>query len=253
MYTRVKNAAEIESMRVGGRVLAETLELLKQKIVPGVSAAEIDKWASDALNSAGVKPSFLGYQGFPGSICVSVNDEVVHGIPSSGKIIQKGDVVSLDLGVTSGGMIVDGAISFLVDSKDSDKTRLLQTTERSLEAALAVIKHGCRVGDISASVEAVLSKQKLGIIRDLVGHGVGHAIHEDPNIPNYGPKGTGPQLFSGMTIAIEPMATLGGEDIYIGEDKWTVKTKDGSISAQFEHTVLITDDGCEILTSSNTG
>jgi methionyl aminopeptidase len=172
----------------------------------------------------------------------------VHGIPKRTAIIQSGDIVSFDFGVIYNGMIVDNAISVLVDSDDSEKRKLLKTTEESLAAGLGVLKNGCKTGDIGQAIEKVLNRESLGIVRDLVGHGVGHAIHEDPNIPNYGKSNTGFRLKAGMTIAIEPMATLGTDSVFIDSDKWTVKTADGSLSAHFEQTVLISGEGYEILT-----
>jgi methionyl aminopeptidase len=238
-------------MRAGGKVLAGTLSILASNIYDGISALEINLLAEKEIKRAGMKAAFLGFQGFPASICVSVNNEVVHGIPTKDKVIKNGDVVSLDLGVLHGGMIVDGAISLLVGDKQgsADAEKLLQTTKLSLEAGVSAIKAGCKVGDISSVIQKELEEKNLGIVRELVGHGVGHELHEEPNIPNYGKKGKGMQLSAGMTIAVEPMATLGEGDIYIDQDGWTVKTKDGSVSAQFEHTVLVTESGAEILTA----
>jgi methionyl aminopeptidase len=251
MLTRVKTHTEIEAMRVGGRILSNTLRVVAGKITPGIRAIDIDKLATEELKRHGVKAAFLGYKGFPASICVSVNDEVVHGIPTAKKIIKAKDVVSLDLGVVYDGMIVDGATTVVAGPAPragDPKARLLEATELSLENGLAAIKHGCRVGDISNAIQKTLEKNNLGIVTELVGHGVGHDLHEEPNIPNFGSKGTGTQLAAGMTIAVEPMATLGEGDIYIDSDGWTVKTTDKSLSAQFEHTVLVTRQGCEILT-----
>jgi methionyl aminopeptidase len=251
MTTRIKTAQEIISMRAGGKVLAGTLSILASSIYDGISANEINVLAEKEIKRAGMKAAFLGFQGFPASVCVSVNNEVVHGIPTKDKIIRNGDVVSLDLGILHGGMIVDGAISLLVGDKQgsADTAKLLRTTKLSLEAGISTIKAGCKVGDISSVIQKELEENNLGIVRELVGHGVGHELHEEPNIPNYGKMGKGMQLSAGMTIAVEPMATLGEGDIYIDQDGWTVKTKDGSVSAQFEHTVLVTESGAEILTT----
>ncbi len=252
MITKIKTAAEIEAMRAGGKVLAATLKAVSDQIIPGVSAKEVNARAAKEINRAGMKAAFLGYKGFPANICVSINDEVVHGIPSADKIIKDGDVVSLDLGVVCKGMIVDGATTLIAGDqppKNDPRQRLLQATEESLRSGLLAIKHGSRVGDISNAIQKTLEKNKLGIVTELVGHGVGHSLHEDPNIPNYGPKGTGMQLAAGMTIAVEPMATLGDGGVYIDSDGWTVKTEDSSLAAQFEHTVLVTDTGYEILTA----
>ncbi len=249
MYTKVKTPAEIAAMRESGRMLATVLAHLRTKVAPGMSTKEIANIAKVELRSLGGQPAFLGYYDFPDVICISVNNEVVHGIPGP-RIIQDGDIVSLDFGVTYKGMITDGAISVLAGiSQDQKRLKLITETERSLQAGIATLQDGVRVGDIAAAVEAVLKQGHYGIVRDLVGHGVGHELHEEPNIPNYGKAGTGPTLSAGMTIAIEPMATLGGDRVYIdATDEWTVLTHDGSLAAHFEHTILITQDGAEILT-----
>lgn len=248
MYTRIKTAKEIEAMRKGGSVCARILGLLVKSVEPGVSTKELANFAASEIKKSGAKASFHGYNGFPDVICISVNEEVVHGIPAKNKVIKKGDIVSFDLGITHGGMIVDSAKSVLVGSNDPKLKKLVSVTEESLIAGIDHLKHNCRIGDISFAVQAVLKKAGYGIVRDLVGHGVGHSIHEEPNIPNYGQPNSGPLLKEGMTIAIEPMATLGGHEVYIDVDGWTVKTRDNSMSAHFEHTVLIKKDGYEILT-----
>lgn len=248
MYTKIKTKDEIKNMRIAGKICAETLLALKNYVKPGVNTKELADIARSRLEAKGGSPAFLGYQEFPDVICISVNDEVVHGIPKKQKVIQPGDIVSFDLGVIYGGMIVDNAISVIVDPADDKQKLLLETTKKSLEAGVSILKDGCMTGDIGYVVEKVLNSKGLGIVRDLVGHGVGHTIHEEPNIPNYGKAGSGFKLKAGMTIAIEPMATLGGENILIDRDKWTVKTTDKSLSAHFEQTVLIKKDGYEILT-----
>jgi methionyl aminopeptidase len=249
MQTRVKTQKETEAMRESGRMLATVLQFLKPQVTAGITTKELADIAAAELKKLGGEPSFLGYQGFPDVICISVNDEVVHGIPS-GRVIETGDIVGLDFGVTYKGMITDGAISVIADKplKPTHK-KLLEVTQRSLDAGISVVKDGVRTGDIGAAVESVLKPMKYGIVRDLVGHGVGHHVHEDPNIPNYGRANTGPWLQAGMTIAIEPMATLGTDRVYVADDEWTVLTYDGSRSAHFEHTVLITESGVEILTT----
>lgn len=248
MYTRIKTAAEIEAMRTGGRILAEVLEILKTKVAPGINAMELDKIAAKELRALGAEAAFLGYQGFPGSICISVNEEVVHGIPHGGKVIKKGDIVSLDFGVRYKGMITDAAVSLPAGHAQRQIIELIKYTEHSLYEGISVIKPGVRAGDIGYVIEKVLSKHGYGIVRDLVGHGVGHEVHEEPNIPNFGRRHTGPELAHGMTLAIEPMATLGREAVKIDPDGWTVRTLDGSMAAHFEHTVLITEDSAEVLT-----
>ncbi len=248
MYTKIKTKEEIENMRIAGRMCAEVLSTMKSQVRPGVSTSHLADIAKNQLMEKGGSPAFLGYHEFPDVICISVNDEIVHGVPKKTRIIKSGDIVSFDFGVIHKGMIVDNAISVLVDSDDKEKKRLLEITKESLKAGLSVLKEGCTTGDIGHAVETVLNREKLGIVRDLVGHGVGHNIHEEPNIPNYGKQSTGFELKAGMTVAIEPMATLGSEDIFIDHDKWTVKTVDGSLSAHFEQTVLIKKNGYEILT-----
>lgn len=236
-------------MRVSGRMLATVLEYLRGQVREGMSTKDLAILAARELASVGGQPAFLGYQGFPDVICISLNDEVVHGIPSAGKLVQNGDIVGLDFGVTYQGMITDGAISVIVDKpKDKRHQELVSLTESSMHEGIAAVHDRVRAGDIGAAVQAVLQKGRLGVIRDLVGHGVGHQLHEDPNVPNYGKPNTGPWFAKGMTIAIEPMATLGGERVYVGPDGWTIMTADGSLSAHFEHTILITEDGAEILT-----
>jgi methionyl aminopeptidase len=249
MQTKVKTAREIRAMRESGQMLAQVLSTLKPQVVPGVTTQQLADIAGKELKTLGGEPAFLGYQGFKSVICISLNDEVVHGIPSPDRVIKNGDIVGLDFGVTYQGMITDGAISVIAGKPlKPAHSKLLQITERSLAAGIAAVHGNVRTGDIGAAIEAVLKPAGYGIVRDLVGHGVGHHVHEDPNIPNYGRANTGPWLEAGMTIAIEPMATLGGERVYIDDDGWTVQTHDGSWSAHFEHSVLITEDGAEILT-----
>lgn len=249
MMTKVKTPAEIEDMRVSGRMLASVLDYLKKEISAGMSTKDLAILAARELEKLGGKPPFLGYQGFPDVICISVNDEVVHGIPSPMRIINSGDIVGLDFGVDYRGMITDSAISVIVDKPKDERHKLLvRDTETAMYEGIAAVHDRVRTGDIGAAVQEVLLKDKFGIVRDLVGHGVGHELHEDPNIPNYGRSNTGPWLDAGMTIAIEPMATLGTERVTVAPDGWTIKTADGSWSAHFEHTVLITEEGADILT-----
>jgi methionyl aminopeptidase len=253
MQTRVKTKSEIAAMRESGRMLATVLQYLKQQLEPGMSTKELADLAAAELKRLGGEPSFLGYQGFPDVICISVNQEVVHGIPRPDKIITAGDIVGLDFGVTYHKMITDGAISTIAGGKPlkPQHQALVQQTERAMMAGIGVLHDNVRTGDIGAAVQEVLDKGHFGIVRDLVGHGVGHALHEDPNVPNYGRKNTGPWLQAGMTIAIEPMATLGTDDVYVADDGWTIITQDESWSAHFEHTVLITEDSFDILTTLN--
>lgn len=249
MITRVKTPAEIANMRESGRMLATVLQLLKRELTVGMSTKDLADLAARELEKLGGKPAFLGYQDFPDVICISVNDEVVHGIPRTDKIIAEGDLVGLDFGVNYNGMITDAAITAIAGRpKTRGQINLLQDTENALAAGIAAVHDRVRTGDIGHAVESSLQHRRYGIVRDLVGHGVGHHVHEDPNIPNYGRAGTGPWLDAGMTIAIEPMVTLGTEKVYVAPDGWTILTQDGSRAAHFEHTVLITADGAEILT-----
>jgi methionyl aminopeptidase len=244
-----KSAAEIEIMRQGGKKLATILNDLAKKVEIGVKSKDIAKIAADEIKKADMQPVVLGYEGFPDVICISVNAGIVHGIPND-KPFKDGDVVKLDLTLGYKGLVVDSALTVVVGNASADTKRLVEGTRKSLEAGIAAIKgSGTRVGDIASAVQKVLDQQKLGIIRDMVGHGVGYGIHEDPNIPNYGVPGTGPVLSAGMTIAIEPMASLGDWQINISRDGWTVVMRDGSLGAHFEHTVLITEKGAEILTT----
>ncbi|HUC79173.1 MAG TPA: type I methionyl aminopeptidase [Candidatus Saccharimonadales bacterium] len=251
MYTVVKNEEEIKNMRESGKILGHVLKVLSSKISPGMSTKDIAEIAKIELKPTGGLPTFLGYNGFPDVICISVNDEIVHGIPKRNKIIKDGDKVSLDFGVTYNGMITDSATSIIVGTpKSKADVELLKNTKQSLYAGISVLKDGVRVGDISDAIQKILDRYGYGIVRDLVGHGVGHDLHEDPNIPNYGQKGSGPILKSGMTIAIEPMATLGSYKIIEDTDGWSIRSADGSMSAHFEHTILITGDGYEVLTEN---
>lgn len=248
MFTKVKTTGEIASMRESGQMLAAVLKKIKATVQPGMSGKDVSRLARAELKAFGALPSFLGYQGYPDVICISVNDEIVHGIPNDTPF-KNGDIISFDFGVTFGGMVTDSAFSMCLGKGTKTQQKLLKTTERSMYAGIEQLKQGVRTGDIGAAIQKVLEAEKLGIVRDLVGHGVGHHIHEDPNIPNYGVSGTGATLKAGMTIAIEPMATLGDYAVKIDNDGWTIRTVDGSLAAHFEHTILITKDGYEILTA----
>ncbi len=250
MQTKVKTASQIAAMRDSGGMLATVLQALRPKVVAGITTKQLADLAAAELKGLGGTPAFKGYQGFPDVLCVSVNDEVVHGIPSPARIIAEGDIVGLDFGVTYKGMITDSAISVIAGKpKQKGHIDLLKRTEKALEIGIQAVHDGVRTGDIGSAIESYLKQYPYGIVRDMVGHGVGHEVHEDPNIPNYGKPDTGPWLKKGMTIAIEPMVTLGTERVYIAPDGWTIKTADGKWSAHFEHTVLITEEGAEILTA----
>lgn len=250
MFTRVKTATEIESMRESGRMLATVLDdVLGPMVAPGVSERELADAAAHELRALGGHPAFKGYHGFPDVICISTNDKVVHGIPSD-YVLRDGDIVSLDFGVTYRGMITDSARTFLVGEVDQRVRQLVAETKKSLDAGIATLHDGVTTGDIGAAVQHVLDAHHYGIVRDLVGHGVGHQLHEEPDIANYGRAGEGPTLRAGMTIAIEPMANLGVANVVMDPDGWTIRTRDGQPSAHFEHTILITENGADILTSS---
>jgi methionyl aminopeptidase len=245
-----KTEAEVQAMREGGKILATILRDLRQQVKPGVSELELDAWVDAEIKRHGAIATYKTSEvNFPGAICISVNDQIVHGVPTD-YVLQEGDVVGFDLVIEYKGMKTDSAFTMVVGEKPNGAVKhLLSATERSLYAGIDAIKGPVRVGDIGAAIEKVLKEAKLGIIRELVGHGVGHEMHQEPSeIPNYGRKGTGLLLMPGETIAIEPMATLRGEKIISEDDGWTLSTRDGSLAAHFEHTVLITEDGAEILT-----
>jgi len=249
MIGPIKTEAEIQAMRDGGKILATIFDGLKKQVVPGVSELELDAWVDAEIKRLGAIATYKTDEvDFPAAICISTNEQIVHGIPTDYRL-QDGDIVGFDLVITYKGMKTDSAITVVVGDKPNGVVKhLLHATERSLYAGIDAIKGPVRTGDIGAAIEKVLKEAKLGIIRDLVGHGVGHEMHQAPEVPNYGRKGKGDLLMPGDTIAIEPMATLGGEKIKQDDDGWTLSTKDGSLAAHFEHTVLITEDGAEILT-----
>lgn len=250
MNTRVKTTDEITAMRESGRILATVLQFMKQETRAGRTPKEMSDLAAKKLGELGGEPAFKGFHGYPDIICISVNNQVQHSIPSN-EPLREGDVVNYDFGVRVRGMITDAGISVGVGKVSPDAQRLLDGTRQALEAGINQVKAGCHVGDISEAIEKVLKAHRLGIVRELVGHGVGHELHEEPNIPNHGRKGKGPVLKAGMTVAIEPIATLGAEGIALDPDGWTLWSVDRSWSAQFEHTILVTEDGAEILTKAD--
>lgn len=249
MQTGLKTAEQIQAMREGGAIIATIFEGLKKNVHAGMSELEADGWVESEIKRLGAVATYKTPEvNFPNVICISTNDQIVHGIPTD-YVFEKGDIVSFDLVVTYNGMKTDSAFTMVVDEEPTGvKKHLLNVTERSLYAGIDAITGPVYTGDIGAAVEQVLRAGKLGIIRDLVGHGVGLEMHMPPEIPNYGRKGTGVLLKPGDTIAIEPMATLGGERIKTERDGWTIATKDGSLAAHYEHTVLVTETGVEILT-----
>lgn len=246
----VKTPTELAAMRESGRMLASVLELIRKEAKAGMTPKDISALAARELERLGGRATFKGFEGYPDIICISTNNEVQHSIPND-RPFEEGDIVNFDFGVTYLGMVTDAGTSLCIgglERADKAGKRLLEGTERALYAGVEVVRAGCHVGDISAAVEKVLRAYDLGIVRELVGHGVGHQLHEDPEIPNYGHAGTGPVLKAGQTIAIEPITTLGDHRIFQAHDDWTLLTVDGSRSAQFEHTVLVTETGYEILT-----
>jgi methionyl aminopeptidase len=242
-----KSPQEIEKMAAAGVILAATLDEMERNVRAGVSTAELDKLAEQLIRSHGATPTFKGYRGFPGSICASPNAMVVHGIPGSYRL-KPGDSISIDVGVTLDGWVADAARTFPVEDVDPQVTRLLDTTERSLHAGVAQCREGNRMGDVSNAIQRVVEGDGFSVVRSLVGHGVGRSMHEDPQVPNYGKPGKGPQLQEGMVLAIEPMTTAGRAGVRVGGDGWAIYSQDGSAAAHFEFTVAITAAGPRILT-----
>lgn len=250
----VKTRKEIEILAEGGRILWAILQKVGQKASPGVSTWELDKLAREEIEKAGAMPAFIGYSmgekhpPFPAALCTSINNEIVHGIPKKDRKLKTGDIVGLDLGIKYKGLFTDAAITVPVGKVDGASQHLIDVTRQALEMGIAQVRPGNTVGDIGHAVQSLARKATFGIVRDLVGHGVGHALHERPNIPNYGRPGTLEKLKVGMVIAIEPMFTLGSERIAVEDDGWTITTADGSRAAHFEKTVAVTETGCQILT-----
>jgi methionyl aminopeptidase len=242
-----KSQAEIEKMARAGRVVRGCLDLMGRSIEPGITTRELDRLAEKYIRGEGGIPTFKGYRGFPGSICASPNDMVVHGIPGKTRL-HEGDILGVDVGVTMEGYIADAAATFPVGEISDDARELLRVTEESLMRGIAQCRIGNRVGDISHAVQTHAEAHGFSVVESMVGHGVGREMHEDPQVPNYGPAGQGPELREGMVLAIEPMINIGGYDVEIGDDSWAIYTRDGSLSAHFEHTVAITKKGPRILT-----
>ena len=266
MAVTIKTKEELEIMREGGHRLARVLNMLMAAIRPGVTTRTLDELAEKLIFDSGGEPAFKGYRikgvkrAFPATICASVNDEVVHAFPLAGKIVHEGDIIGIDIGMkwpsfvqasagkSACGMYTDMAVTVGVGKISAEAARLIEATREALARGIAVVRSGVRVGEVSSAIEWYLTGEGLGIVRDLAGHGIGHALHEYPLIPNIGRLDTGVELREGVTIAIEPIVTLGNPAIRLMQDEWTIKTVDGSLSAHFEHTIAITKDGAEILT-----
>ena len=242
-----RSHAEIDKLRRVNQLVAEVLAELLELAVPGATTGDIDRVAEERVRTAGAVPAFKGYHGFPATICASVNEQVVHGIPSS-RPLEEGDVFSIDMGAKLDGYFGDSAVTVPVGSVSAEDGELLRVTEASLFLGIGAAKPGARVSDISAAVQAHVEENGFSVVREFVGHGIGTELHEEPQIPNYGPAGRGPRLAEGMVIAIEPMVNAGKPGVRVLSDGWTAVTKDGSRSAHFEHSIVVTRDGCEILT-----
>ena len=243
MKVILKSSDEIEAMKRAGELSAAVLREVGARCVPGVCTLELDEFAERYIREHGGEPTFKGYGGYPGSICASVNDEIVHGIPSADKILKSGDIISIDTGATVNGWAGDNAWTFAVGRVSSEKTRLLEIGEKCLRSGIAAARVGNRLGDIGHAVQTVAKRAGFGVVRDYTGHGIGHDMHEPPNVPNYGFKHTGMKLQAGMVLAIEPMITVGTHKTAIGADGWLVTTQDGKPAAHFEKTVAVTENG----------
>lgn len=244
---KVKSLHEIQKMRAAGRIVAEVFEVLKPNIVPGITTRELDKIAAEHIKKSGATCSFYNYSGYPGHVCISINDEVIHGIPGKRKLAD-GDIVSVDVGACIDGYHGDAARTFAVGNISAEAKKLIEVTEASFWRGIEFARPGNRIGDISANVQKVVEENGFSVVRDYVGHGIGNALHEEPEVPNYGTEGRGPRLISGMTIAVEPMVNIGMYQVNTLSDDWTVVTADGKLSAHYENTILITNNGAEILT-----
>jgi len=246
----LKSASEIAQIHANGELLADVLERLGEAVQPGVTTADLNRLAEEEIRKwKGAVPSFKGYNGFPASICASINDEVVHGIPSEERRLEEGDIVSIDIGIFRRGYHADTAKTFPVGDVSPDAQRLLDITEASLYRGIAEVRAGKSFGDLGFAIQSCAERAGFNVVRELVGHGIGRRLHEDPQVPNYGMRGAGLVFRPGMVLAIEPMVNAGGAGVETLEDDWTIRTVDGSLSAHFEHTVAVTADGCRILTA----
>jgi methionyl aminopeptidase len=248
----LRDQTEIEAIRVSAQLVARTLELLGREVRPGVTTGELDRLAETFIRDHGARPAFKGYRGFPASICPSVNEEVVHSIPGT-RTLQGGDIIGVDVGVEKDGYFGDAAYTFAVGKIGAEAARLLQVTREALQFGIEQARAGRRVGDISHAIQSHAERHGFSVVRELLGHGIGRQMHEEPQVPNFGPPDRGPRLMAGQVLAIEPMVNLGRPEVLTRPDGWTVVTKDGSLSAHFEHTVAVGKDGPEILSESGLG
>ena len=245
---QVKNSAQLNAMKVAGRITGETLLVARELVRPGISTKELDNAIRAYIEKCGAKPSFLGYHGFPGSACISINDEVIHGIPNAKRFLQEGDIVKIDVGACINGFHGDSARTIPVGKVSEEAMQLIRATRDSFFAGAQMAVAGNRIGDIGSAISEAVRPYGYGVVREFIGHGIGRNVHEEPDVPNYGTAGRGVRLCNGMTLAIEPMISLGTEKVIVLPDGWTVKTADGSLSAHYENTIAITPDGVEILT-----
>ncbi len=248
----IKSDKEIAIMREAGRIVAEVLRTVSRQVRPGITTMELDAIADKELKKRGAISSFNGYRGFPANLCTSVNDEIVHGIPGD-RVLNEGDIISLDFGVIYDGFQGDAALTVPVGKISPEAVRLMEATRESLEKGIAAARPGATLGDVSSAIQRHAEGKNYSVVREYTGHGIGRDMHEDPQIPNYGIRGTGPVLKKGMTLALEPMLNIGGSGTRVAKDQWTVLTADGSISAHFEHTIAITDNEPEVLTRGTYG
>ena len=244
----IKSNDEIKLMREANLIVRDLLAYLEEKVKPGISTAKLDKLAYDFIKQRGAEPSFLGYDGFPASICASIDDVVVHGIPHDDMILEEGQIIGVDVGAYKHGFHGDAARTFAVGKISAEKQRLIDVTKECFFKGVSVLKDGVRLGDLSSAIQSHAEKNGYSVVRELVGHGIGRKMHEDPSVPNYGVQGHGVKLKKNMTIAVEPMINMGKRDIYVDDDGWTIHTVDGLPSAHYENTLLITEDGYELLT-----
>ena len=245
---QLKNSAQITLMREAGRITGEALLVARDHVRPGISTMELDTLIRNYIEKCGAKPSFLGYGGFPGSACISINDEVIHGIPSKKRILQEGDIVKIDVGAFYRGFHGDSARTIPVGNVSEEALRLIEVTRNSFFCGVAAVKVGNRIGDVGHAIQSCVERDGFSVVKRYIGHGIGHELHESPDVPNFGTAGRGTRLCAGMAIAIEPMVNVGSEEVYELADGWTVKTRDKSLSAHYENTVALTSDGVVITT-----